>query len=402
MTISLKPINIYQEFDPYDIDVDNRPLLNIQDNISEIVSILEDSGFYSEIAADPSQEPAGGFVPFTCACVYSNSLLIPIDISKSVFEIDYTTYPIVLILGQKDPNLLTYPCISFSAGLRLSSTFTYFVPGSQGRLLRVGPGGVLVDQMYYDLSYASKGYQALYVGKILGPTSIVFGGNQVNILGNNFYLAKNRDDLTTGLITVQRSNSNSNTVFKSINSNDIGSTYTYAEYTNSYSSPTSISVYPTPVYFSTSELPFDQSTSTFTTSALESLLNEIHFSTPAVNTFVGATQLYLTAGVNVRSLLDFASSSVLHSPSYSNNISEIGQGISTKLIFTDRAKILDTDPNIPIGVSINAGPTTSVGYSINSSYFSSTPLEGSPQPLHARGDLNPCLNPCTWRPQSMP
>ena len=363
MTINLKPINLYQELDPYDIDVDNRPLLDIQDNITQIAELLGDLGFYSEILADPSQEPAGGFTPFTCACVYSNSLLVPIDISNSVFTIDYASYPIVLILGAKNAATQAYPCLFFSAGITLANKFASFVPGSQGRLLRVGPGGELVDQMYYDLAHAAKSFQALYVGKILGPTSIVFGGNQVSVLGNNFYIAKNRDDSTSGLVVVQRSNSDSNTVFKTVNVNEVGSTYVYAEFVNNSVLPSNSTVSPAPIYFAIDQLPFDQSTGSFVTQSLEASLNEIHFSTPSVNTYTGATQTYLTSGINVRGLLDFASVNTIHAPSYSNDVYEVGQGISTKLIFMDRAKTLTTDPDIPIGIQYNS-PIISVGTAI--------------------------------------
>ena len=356
MTINLKPINIYNEFDPYDIDVDNRPLLDIQDNIAEIVSLLETQGFYSEIAADPSQEPPSGFTTFTVACVYSNSLLVPVDISKSTYEIDYSTFPLVLILGYNESDK-TYKCLFFSAGMTLVNKFASFVPGSQGRLLRVGPGGTLVDQLYYDLAHAGKNYQALYVGKILGPNSIVFGGNQVSILGNNYYLGKNRDDSSSGVITLQRDNANSNTVFNAVSINSVGSPYTYAEYINNlYGTSSGV-----PIYFSGSRLDFDQSTGSFLTSSLESKLNEVHFSTPSINTFNSSTQTYLTAGVNVTSLLDFASVNLLHSATYSNSAIETIQGISTKLLFQNRI----SDPELPIGVSL-ASVVKYVGNTITS------------------------------------
>ncbi|MCI4436169.1 MAG: hypothetical protein JHC33_05085 [Ignisphaera sp.] len=345
MTINLKPINVYQEFDPYDIDVDNRPLLDIRDNISEITSLLETQGFYSELQADPSQEPPGGFTTFSCACVYSNSLLVPIDISKSPFLLDYSTFPIVLILGYNE-DTKTYKCLFFSAGITLTNKFASFVPGSQGRLLRVGPGGELVDQMYYDLAHAGKGYQSLYVGKILGPNSLVFGGNQVSILGNNYYLGKNRDDSSSGIITLQRDNKTSNTVFNAVSINSIGSVYNYAEYVNSYAGTTS----GVPIYFAGSKLEFDQSTGSFLATNLESKLNEVHFSTPSINTFNNFTQTYLTAGVNVNSLLDFASTNLIHAASYSNGLVETLQGISTKLLFQERI----TDTTIPVGISINS------------------------------------------------
>ncbi len=363
MTITLKQINTYQEFEPYDVDVDNRPLYDIQDNFNELVGILQDFGGYTEIQADPSQEPVGGFNTFTCACILTNGLLAPIDISKSAIEIDYTKYPIILILGQKDTTTNAYPCLAFSAGIALSSKFMSFVPGSEGRLLRVGPGGILIDQLYYDLAYASRGYQALYVGKILTTTSIVFGGNQVSVLGNNYYLAKNRDDSTSGLISIQRDNSLSNIVFKSTNVNTSGTPYIYSEYVNNATSSNSVYTSPAPVYFSTNELPFDQVTGLFTSQVLESALNEVHFSTPSINTFTNVSQTYLTSGVNVRSLFDFASTSILHSPTYSNAVSELAQNISTKLIFTDRPKLINTDPDIPIGLSFNS-PIKSVGDNI--------------------------------------
>lgn len=353
MTISLKTINVYQDLDLYDVDVDNRPLLDIENNIAEIVSLLEASGHYSEIAADASSEPAGGFSTFSCACVYSNSLLIPIDISKHISEVDYSKFPIVLILGYKE-DIKKYSCLFFSTGIKLANRFASFVPGSEGRLLRVGPGGELVDQMYYDLIHASKGYQALYVGKILSTTSIVFGGNQVSILGNNYFLAKNRDDVTSGLITTQRSNLDSNTVFKAINVNDAGSAYTFAEYINSYSPAGGLSESNIPVYFSNKVLAYNQSTGVFTDSLLEVSLNEVHFSTPALTTLSGANQSYKTSGVNVRSLFDFASANLTHSAAYSNTVSELTQSISTKLVFTDREKSSPADPDIPIGLGLNS------------------------------------------------
>jgi hypothetical protein len=362
MTISLKPISIYQELEPYDVDVDNRPLLDIQDNLTEITTLLEASGYYSEIGADPSQEPANGFSTFTCASVYSNSLLIPIDISKAVSEIDYTKYPIVLILGYKS-DIKKYACLYFSAGIKLSSKFASFVPGSEGRLIRVGPGGQLVDQLYYDLAHASKGYQALYVGKILNPNSIVFGGNQVNILGNNYYLAKNRDDSTSGLITVQRSNTSSNIIFKAINYNEVGSPYNFAEYVNTSSNIGSVSESPIPVYFSSTQLSYNQATGLFTEPLLETYLNEVHFNTPPLTSISSSNKAYLTAGVNVRSLLEFNLTNVIHGAAYSNNISELNQNISTKLTFTDREKVIFTDPDIPIGIGMNS-KIKSIGDSI--------------------------------------
>ncbi len=364
MSINLKPINIYKEQEPYDVDVDNRPLLDIQDNISEIVSILESFGCYSEIAADPSSEPAGGFSPFTCACVYSNSLLVPINIAKPISTIDYSKYPIVLVLNY-NTDTKTYGCVSFSANIKLSSKFASFVPGSEGRLLRVGPGGELVDQLYYDLAHAAKGYQALYVGKILTNNSISFGGNQVSVLGNNYYLAKNRNDTTSGLITVQRGNTDSNIIFKSININQTGSVYNFAEFVNTSSSPYSLSESPIPVYFSSTQLAYDQSTGIFTSPTLETYLNEVHFNTPSINSLTNSNQAYLTAGVNVRGLLDFNATNVIHTLSYSNNSGELTQDLSTKLIFTQRDKVLISDPEAPVGLGL-PNKTKSIGVSISS------------------------------------
>ena len=363
MTISLKPISIFQELEPYDVDVDNRPLLDIQDNLTEIADILNSMGNYLEVAADPSSEPSGGFTPFTCACVYLNNLLIPIDISKPITEIDYSKYSIVLVLSYLSDSK-TYACISFSAGIALTNKFNSFVPGSAGRLLRIGPGGELVDQLYYDLAHASKGYQCLYVGKILTPTSIVFGGNQVSVLGNNYYLGKNRNDTTSGLITVQRSNADSNIIFKAININDTGAVSTFAEFVNSSSSPTTIFETNIPVYFSASQLSYNQATGLFLDPNLESKLNEVHFNTPALTSLASATQSYLTAGVNIRSLLDFNSVNSLHSDSYSNSVGELSQNISTKLVFSMRNNLLTGGIDTPIGLVIPF-ITKSIGVNIN-------------------------------------
>ena len=363
MTLSLKPINIYQELEPYDVDVDNRPLIDINDNLLQIVSILEATGSYLEVVADASQEPAGLFTPFTCACVYSNNLLIPIDISKSISEIDYTKHPIVLVLSYL-PETKRYACITFSAGIKLSNKFASFVPGSEGRLLRVGPGGELVDEMYYDLAHASKGYQALYAGKILTTNSIVFGGNQVNILGNNFYLAKNRDDFTSGLTTIQRGNNNSNVVFKSVNVNETGSPYNFAEYVNASRTPNSIYELPVPVYFASAQLSYNQTTGLFSDPSIETILNEVHFNTPSLISITNANQVYLTAGVNVRSLLEFNAANSVHSSAYSNTVSELSQDISTKITFTDRVKVYPSDPDIAIGLNLPA-KTKSIGTALS-------------------------------------
>ena len=365
MTISLKPISLYQELEPYDVDVDNRPLLDIQDNLTQIASILESTGSYLELSADPSSEPAGLFSPFTCAAIYSNSLLIPINIAKTTADIDYSKYPIVLVLGYKEATK-TYSCLSFSAGIKLSSKFASFVPGAEGRLLRVGPGGELIDQMYFDLAHASKGYQALYVGKILGPNSIVFGGNQINILGNNYYLGKNRNDMTSGLITVQRSSKESNVVFKSINVNETNSLYNFAEFVNTSASSYSLSEAPIDVYFSSSQLSYNQKEGVFTNPSLETYLNAIHFKTPSITALTGSEQINTTAGVNVRGLLDFTGTNLVHNANYSNSISELTQNLSTKLIFSDRPKLIVGETSVPMGVQL-PGKTTSIGISIDSS-----------------------------------
>ena len=363
MSITLKPISIYQELEPYDVDVDNRPLLDIQDNLSTIADILNSSGNYMEIAADPSQEPAGFFTPFTCACIYSNNLLIPIDISKPITELDYSAFPIVLVLNY-NPDTKLYACLAFSAGIALTNKFTSFVPGSEGRLLRVGPGGEIVDQLYYDLAHASKGYQALYVGKILTTSSIVFGGNQVNVIGNNYYLGKNRNDATSGLITVQRSLSDSNIVFKSITINDTNAILPFAEFVNASSDSNFISETGIPVYFSNSQLSTDQSTGAFLDPSLESRLNEVHFQTPALTSLSGSNQAYLTAGVNLRSLLDFNATNLIHTDAFSNTVSELSQTMSTKLIFSMRDKSLTGYIDTPIGVLIPA-VSRSIGNNIN-------------------------------------
>lgn len=365
MTISLKPISLYQELEPYDVDVDNRPLLDIQDNIAQLASILESTGSYLELSADPSLEPAGKFSPFTCAAIYSNSLLIPIDISKAISDVDYSTLPIVLILSYLEATK-TYACISFSAGIKLSSKFASFVPGSEGRLIRVGPGGELIDQVYFDLAWATKGYQALYVGKILGPTSIVFGGNQINILGNNYYLGKNRNDMTSGLVTVQRSSKESNIIFKAVNLNETNSPYNFAEYVNTSASNYPLSEAPIPVYFSSAQLSYDQSTNTFLgAGGLENYLNEVHFKTPSVTAMSGSEERQATSGVNVRSMVDFANTNLVHSSYFSNNISEVAQYLSTKVIFENRPKTAPGELDVPMGVQL-ANKITSVGVNINS------------------------------------
>lgn len=351
MSINLKQINLYNEQEPYDVDVDNRPLLDIQDNITELTGLLESLGYYSEVSADLSVEPAGGFSVFSCGCIYSNGLLIPIDISKSIAEIDYTKYPIVLILGYKT-GIKKYSCLSFSAGIKLSSKFASFLPGAEGRLLLVGPGGELVDSLYYGLSHASRGYQALYVGKIISPTSIVFGGNQVSFLGNNYYLGKNRDETTSGLITVQRSNADSNTVFKAMSVDSVGTT-NFAEFINTGVSNLGYET-GVGVFFANKQLPFSQATSQFTVASLETYLNKVHFASPTISAEINNSQEYKTAGVNVRGILDFASTNLLHSAYYSNNAAELAQNISSKLVFSDHIKVNITDEDIPIGVTLNS------------------------------------------------
>ena len=93
--IKLNPVRLFTDDDLYETDVDNRPILDLESNINIMNDQLDKLGFFVEAQAGPDEEPAGGFTINTCAYIGSNSLLYPINISKSIAEIDYSKYPII-------------------------------------------------------------------------------------------------------------------------------------------------------------------------------------------------------------------------------------------------------------------------------------------------------------------
>ncbi len=326
---TLNTVNYYSPSDIYSFETDNRPLVDISSNIDILNSGMSQLGFYGEYTANPQFEPSGGFQPYTCVYVGSNGQLNPIDISTSKLVLDYTQYPIALILENNSPN---YQVLFFSASLPLPGS-SQFLSTSMGAALQIGPGGSLVDEYTFQLSYASYGYQNLYVGKILTPTSISFGGNQVSTLSDNRYLVKDREDSSTGLITELRDSQSSLISHKTVVSNSINLPYPYLEYQDSIGNYSDylLQQQPVPIYFTYTTLNEDPSSGQFTTNVAQSL-NELHFSTPTISSSSISDQ-YLTAGMNIGSFLSYATNYLLHSVQLSNSLSEASQTISTSLVF---------------------------------------------------------------------
>jgi len=331
--ITLNPVNYYDISDIYSWEVDNRPLYDISNNIDVINTTTSLLGFYQELPANPETEPVGGFQNFTCAYVGANGLLYPIDISQSMLSIDYSSVPIYLVIAPLGQSI--YKCLAFSASLVISSLYNNFLPGSIGNALKVGPGGTLVDQLYFDLYYSAYGYQNIVVGKILTPNTIAFGGNQVSTLTDNYFIAKNRNDSTTGLLTTYVDNSSSSVSSQSILLNTVGSSYPFIEYVHQIgSSQIGNSPSKVPVYFSS--IPLSTNTNgSFTIDNVENVLNELHFASSVITTNTLSDSKFGTAGVNNSALLGFAQNYLLHSQILSANLNEVSQSISTSLLFSN-------------------------------------------------------------------
>ena len=339
--VTLNTVNYYTASDIYSFEVDNRPIYNVSSNIDLLNSVIALSGIYQEISADPETEPVGGFLPLTCAYVGYNGLLHPIDISQPVTSIDYSKVPIYLITSSLGSS--NYKAVSFSATITISNLYNSFLSTSTGNALKVGPGGSLVDEVYFDLYYSGYSYQNLFVGKILTSNTISFGGNQVSTLSDNRFISKNINDSTTGLLTKYIDNSVSSISDFGVLINTTNSSYPFVTYINqigytaSTSSITGSSFSSTvPVYFSGSSLLTNQD-GTFAVPNIESLLDEIHFASPAVAANLLSDDKLGTAGVNIRTLYGFAQNYMLHSQNLSTNLSELSQNISTSLYFNSSA-----------------------------------------------------------------
>ena len=338
--ITLGPVNYYDISDIYYYSVDNRPLYNISNNLDIVNTAVSYLGFYQEISANPATEPAGGFAIPSCAYQGPNGLLYPIDISQPITSLDYTQYPIYLVI--KNLGSSTYQCLAFSASLTINSLFNKFLPASIGRALKVGPGGALVDEISFDLYYGSYGYQNLYVGKILTPNTISFGGNQVSMLGDNRFLVKNADDSTTGLITHYVNNVNTSTAQKTILINNAGSPYPFSEIINQIGSTTVGGLTtPTPVFFTSAALQTDGN-GVFTIPNINTVLNEVHFASPVVAAASLDSNKLGTAGVNFNSLISFAQNYLLHNETFSTNLQEGSQTINTSILFDNTNALFTT------------------------------------------------------------
>jgi hypothetical protein len=331
-TLSLLPVRYYNETDIYDVSVDNRPLYDIVSNLQLLNNQLGNLGFYIEAKANPETEPVGGFTKNTCACIRENSLLFPVDITKPVSEIDYSKFPIVLVVD-KDSKTNIYKCLSFSILYKVNDKLQAFLKTSVGNTLKVGFGGVLTDYFYYNQYCGGKGYQDITVGKILSTTEITFGGNQVGVLSDNNFLQKNYDDSTSGLVTVVRDNKESAIVLKTININTVNSPYVFAEYQSSHKPQFATSQSAVPVFFTNNDLVYNQVTGEFLDLDLDSKLNELHFKSPIISSSSNQDKIYQSAGVTVGSLFDFAKNNLVHTASFSEAIPELEQSISTSLNF---------------------------------------------------------------------
>jgi hypothetical protein len=358
--ITLNTVRLYTEDDPYEVNTDNRPLVDIISNVELINTYLGNFGFYKEAAADPANTPVGGFTLNTCACIANNGLLEPIDITQSAAEFDYSKYPIVLVVDY-NPTTAMYSCLTFSASYNINSKFPPFLATSVGNPIMVGLGGILVDSYYFNQYYSSSAYQNLIVGRISSVDTITFGGNQVGILGDNFFLGKDRDDSTTGLTTITRNNSESNVIFKSVNVDTVGCPYMFGEIQSAYIPSTSLNQLAVPLFFTNNTISYNQSTGTFLDADLNSKLNEIHFAGPTLSPSSSQDSIYNTAGVNIQSLTNFATKYLLHDAAFSNNLSEASQSISSNLLFTfqnsTQTTLATQFPSVlrSIGSAINQG-----------------------------------------------
>lgn len=326
--VTLGTVKYYDPADIYSYEVDNRPLYDISANVELINTAIANLGFYQEVSANPETEPPGGFTPLTCVLYGQNGLLFPIDISQPVTTIDYAKFPIFLVIEKM--GVSKYKCLAFSSAFNMPGLFNKFLPDSIGRAIKLGPGGSLVDEIYFDLYYSDYTYQNIIVGKVLTPSTITFGGNQVAVLGDNRFLAKNRDDSTSGLIVKIIQNDINSSAFKSILTNTAGSPYPFTEYINQTYAPIGSTPGRLPVYFTS--LPLSITDGIFNGN-IDSLLNEVHFAAPSISASTHLDSKYKTAGVNVASLLGFSGSYLLHAKPLSINLSEVSQTLSTSLHF---------------------------------------------------------------------
>lgn len=350
--LPLSPVRYFDENDIYDYEVDNRPIADLRTNIEEIANALYLNGHVSVIEINKELEPAGGFVPYTCGVVDLNGRLSAIDIALPTTVINYSKYPIVMVLEVLSDT--SCKCLSFSANFEFPATgYNKFLPDTVGRALRVGPGGSLVDEVYFDIYHADKNYQNITVGKILTVNSISFGGNQVNVLGDNRFLLKNFDDSSLGLVTQLRQTSTHNVSFRSILANDTNSLYTFSQIQTLQSDFGGLTGGALPVYFTHTEITPNSSTGNFD-GDLEQSLNEVHFASPTFSTFTEANSKFRTAGINYGKLLDFSRNFLIHSSTYSSNIGETLQNVSTELAFTSPA----TSPTV---VSFTQAPEDQAG-----------------------------------------
>lgn len=361
--IKLNPVRLFTDDDLYETDVDNRPILDLETNMGIINDQLDKLGFFIEAQAGPDEEPAGGFTMNTCAYIGSNSLLYPINISKSVAEIDYSKYPIVLVTGYNESSK-TYRCLAASFFYKLTDKFQSFLPSSVGNLLKIGAGGQLVDEFFFDQYYTGKDYQHLVVGKIVTVKEIAFGGNQINVAGDSSFILKNHDDSTSGLVTVMRDNKESNVVFKSVGINTVKSPYVFSEMQHSFKPETlSTATIATPVFFTHKSLNYNQLTGAILDNNIDAKLNELHFKSPEITLSANQNGLYKSSGVTVGSLFTFASENLLHSAPYSLGLSEYNQDISTNLNFNfalpNQTSLVVNFPNIV--KSIGKGITSTTG-----------------------------------------
>lgn len=357
-TLSLLPVRYYNETDIYDMSVDNRPLHDIVSNIQLLNNQLGNLGFYIEVKANPETEPVGGFAKNTCACIRENSLLFPVDITKSVSEVDYSRYPIVLVTD-KDSKTGVYKCLSFSILYKINDRLQAFLKTSVGNTLKVGFGGVLTDYFYYNQYCGGKGYQDITVGKILSTTEITFGGNQVGVLSDNNFLQKNYDDSTSGLVSVVRDNKESAVVLKTININTVNSPYVFAEYQSSHKPQYATAQSAVPVFFTNNDLVYNQVTGEFLDLDLDSKLNELHFKSPTITSSSNQDKIYQSAGVTVGSLFDFAKNNLVHSADFSEALFELEQSLSTSLKF--KFSTVNTQTLVTQFPSV----TRSIGNSVN-------------------------------------
>lgn len=383
---TLSQVNYFTDADIYDTDVDNRPLYDLNNNIEQVNDTLGLLGYYIETNANPETEPTGGFSLYTCVYLGLNKLLSPIDISINPSIIDYTTKPIVLIIGKElVNNVYTYTCLAFAALYVLSKSFNQFLPSAVGKALKIGPGGELVDEDYFNLYYADFDYQSLSVGKVLTSTTIAFGGNQVatHISGNSF-IAKNSDDITTGLLTVIRDTQDSNIVLRGLLDNTTASVYPFVEYQNYLVGQTTTSTSPIDVYFTNTTLQVDThgNFSSVNDSGVGPSLNQVHFASPTISASSDGQDKYRTSGVNVGTLIDFSYASLLHSNDYSVSLQEVNQNISTSLTFIPstsydtNVKFATTTAQLGTSLHENLYPvnifSSLSGYKSGVSYYDST------------------------------